>query len=73
MSIRTLEPKLLWNHFADFNAIPRPSKKEERICQFMIDFGKNIGLETQQDAIGNIIIKKIQTLFLILINKELRC
>ena len=58
MSIRTLEPKLLWNHFADFNAIPRPSKKEERICQFMIDFGKNIGLETQQDAIGNIIIKK---------------
>ena len=58
MSIRSLEPKLLWNHFADLNAIPRPSKKEERICQFMIDFGKNIGLETRQDAIGNIIIKK---------------
>ena len=58
MSIRSLEPKLLWNHFADLNAIPRPSKKEERICQFMIDFGKNLGLETQQDAIGNIIIKK---------------
>ena len=58
MSIRSLEPKLLWNHFADLNAIPRPSKKEERIRQFMLDFGKKHGLETHQDAIGNVIIKK---------------
>ena len=58
MSIRSLEPKLLWNHFADLNAIPRPSKKEERIRQFMLDFGKKYGLETHQDAIGNVIMKK---------------
>jgi len=58
MNVRDLEPKELWNHFADLNAVPRPSKKEERVIQFMLDFGKSLGLETLQDAIGNVIIKK---------------
>jgi dipeptidase D len=58
MSIRSLEPQILWNHFADLNAVPRPSKKEERVRQFMIDFGNNLGLETIVDKIGNVIIKK---------------
>jgi dipeptidase D len=58
MSIRNLEPKSLWNHFADLNAVPRPSKKEERVIQFMMDFGKELGFETIKDAIGNVIIKK---------------
>ena len=30
-AIRQLEPTALWNHFADLNAVPRPSKKEERV------------------------------------------
>lgn len=58
MSVRSLEPKELWNRFADLNAVPRPSKKEERVIQFMIDFGKSLGLETKTDAIQNVIIKK---------------
>lgn len=58
MSIRTLEPKILWNFFADINAVPRPSKREERIIQYMLDFGKSLGLETKTDAIQNVIIKK---------------
>jgi dipeptidase D len=58
MSIRTLEPQILWNHFADLNAVPRPSKKEERVRQFMVDFGNKLGLETIVDKIGNVIIKK---------------
>lgn len=61
MSVRNLEPKALWNHFADLNAVPRPSKKEERVRQFMVDFGKSLGLETIEDAIGNVIIKKPAT------------
>lgn len=56
--IRNLEPKGLWNHFADLNAVPRPSKKEERVIQFMMDFGTSLGLETIQDRVGNVIIKK---------------
>ncbi|MFT5822460.1 MAG: dipeptidase D [Crocinitomix sp.] len=58
MRTRDLEPKIIWNHFEDINAVPRPSKKEERIIQFMIDFGNKLGLETLRDAIGNVIIKK---------------
>ncbi len=58
MSITHLEPKSLWQHFADLNAVPRPSKKEERVIQFMVDFGNKLNLSTQVDKIGNVIIKK---------------
>ncbi|MBI1837042.1 MAG: aminoacyl-histidine dipeptidase [Flavobacteriia bacterium] len=58
MSIRNLEPKTLWNNFADLNAVPRPSKKEEKIIEFMLNFGNSLNLETFQDTIGNVIIKK---------------
>ena len=60
--IRALEPKALWNKFADLNAVPRPSKKEERVIQFMKDFGEDLGLETMVDHIGNVIIRKPATL-----------
>ncbi|GAL90990.1 aminoacyl-histidine dipeptidase [Jejuia pallidilutea] len=59
--IRQLEPKALWNKFADLNAVPRPSKKEERVIAFMKDFGKTLGLETIEDEVGNVIIKKPAT------------
>jgi len=59
--IRTLEPKELWNKFADLNAVPRPSKKEERVIAFMKDFGTNLGLEVIEDEVGNVIIKKPAT------------
>lgn len=59
--IRELEPKALWNKFADLNAVPRPSKKEERVIAFMKDFGKKLGLETHEDKVGNVIIKKPAT------------
>ena len=61
MALRSLSPQSLWNHFADLNAVPRPSKKEERVIQFMLDFGKKLGLETKTDAIQNVIIKKPAT------------
>jgi dipeptidase D len=59
--IRNLEPKVVWNHFADLNAVPRPSKKEERIIEFAVNFGKNLGLETFTDNVGNVIIRKPAT------------
>jgi dipeptidase D len=59
--IRNLEPKNLWNKFADLNAVPRPSKKEDRVIQFMKDFGNNLGLETFEDEIRNVIIRKPAT------------
>ena len=59
--VRNLEPKELWNKFADLNAVPRPSKKEERVIAFMMEFGKNLGFETVKDKVGNVIIKKPAT------------
>ncbi len=56
--VRLLSPAVVWNNFADLNAVPRPSKKEERVIQFMVDFGKKLGLETFTDAVGNVIIRK---------------
>lgn len=59
--VRALEPKEIWENFADLNAVPRPSKKEERVIQFMVDFGNKLGLKTETDKVGNIIIKKSAT------------
>ena len=59
--IRQLEPKNLWNKFADLNAVPRPSKKEERVIAFMKNFGESLGLPTLVDEVGNVIIKKPAT------------
>jgi len=61
MEVKNLEPREIWENFAALNAVPRPSKKEERVIQFMVDFGKSLGLKTETDKIGNIIIKKPAT------------
>ncbi|MBQ4822671.1 aminoacyl-histidine dipeptidase [Aquimarina sp. MMG016] len=59
--IRALEPKTLWNKFADLNEVPRPSKKEERVIAFMKNFGESLGLITEVDKVGNVLIKKPAT------------
>ena len=60
-AVRNQEPKEVWNHFADLNAVPRPSKKEERVIEFMVAFGKKLGLKTFVDPVGNVIITKPAT------------
>lgn len=59
--IRALEPKPLWNKFADLNAVPRASKKEERVIDFIKNFGNNLRLQTEVDQVGNVIIRKPAT------------
>ncbi len=59
--VRKLEPAVLWNHFADLNAVPRPSKKEQRVIAFMKAFGEGLGLPTLEDEAGNVVIKKPAT------------
>lgn len=58
MKVSELEPVEIWGNFTQLNVVPRPSKKEEKVIDFMVDFGKNLGLETTTDRIQNIIIKK---------------
>lgn len=59
--ILSLEPKSIWKNFAKLNAVPRASKKEEKVIAFMVAFGKSLGLETITDKVGNVIIKKPAT------------
>ena len=59
--IRNLEPKVLWNNFYSLTQIPRPSGKKEEIGKFLVEFGKSLGLETLQDEIGNVLVRKPAT------------
>lgn len=61
MEITQIEPQIVWKNFAALNAIPRPSKKEEKVIEFIKNFGENLGLETTVDEVGNVIIKKPAT------------
>ncbi|WP_432712950.1 aminoacyl-histidine dipeptidase [Pedobacter sp.] len=58
MDITTIEPQELWQNFSKLNAVPRASKKEERVIAFIQSFGESLGLPTTRDAIGNVVIKK---------------
>ncbi len=59
--IINLEPKVLWENFYALTQVPRPSKHEEKIQEFMVKFGKSLGLETEKDAVGNVVIRKPAT------------
>lgn len=61
MEIKDLKPELIWRYFDEITRIPRPSKKEEKIKAYLLDFGKKAGLETKQDKTGNILIVKPAT------------
>ena len=60
-SITELKPRELWGYFYELTQIPRPSKKEEKVIDFIYNLGKNLGLETIRDEIGNVIIRKPAT------------
>ncbi|MFO8055660.1 MAG: aminoacyl-histidine dipeptidase [Bacteroidales bacterium] len=53
-----LEPKRIWLYFKEILEIPRPSKKEEKISAYLMDFAKAHKLECIQDKVGNLLINK---------------
>lgn len=59
--IKNLDPKPLWENFYKLTQIPRPSKKEGKVVEFIEKFGNDLGLETIKDDVGNVIIKKPAT------------
>ena len=61
MEVNDLSPRALWQNFAHLNAVPRASKKEKQVIDFMWSFGESLGLDTFQDAAGNVVIKKPAT------------
>ena len=61
MPIRNLEPKSVWNNFYALTQIPRPSGHTQKVAKFLVQFGKDLGLEAFQDECGNVIIRKPAT------------
>ena len=61
MNINELKPARVFEQFAKINAIPRPSKHEEKMIDYLKQFGKTHGLETEIDETGNVIIRKPAT------------
>jgi dipeptidase D len=61
MEIKNLNPAPVWNFFDQITKVPRPSKKEEKIVRFLLDFAKQYGLEATKDKANNVIIRKPAT------------
>ncbi len=59
--IAALQPERVWQYFLNICQIPRPSKKEEKIMEYLLSVGKDLGLETERDEIGNVLIRKPAT------------
>jgi dipeptidase D len=59
--ILSLKPARLWQHFYDLTQIPRPSKKERKAVVHVAEFGKKLGLFTEVDSVGNVLIRKPAT------------
>ena len=58
MTIKDLQPVEIWKYFDDIVKLPRPSKKEEKIIQYLIDFAVKHKLDYEKDDVGNVIIRK---------------
>jgi dipeptidase D len=62
MTIQELEPKNVWTNFSLLNAVPRASKKERQVIDFIKSFGSALHLFVYEDEVGNVIIKKPATI-----------
>lgn len=57
-NLSSLKPELVWKHFEQLCNYPRPSKKEQKAVQYVLNVIKEFGLEYEQDSFGNILVKK---------------
>ncbi|MEG2240416.1 MAG: aminoacyl-histidine dipeptidase [Alistipes sp.] len=60
-AITTLEPKIVWEQFDAITRVPRPSKKEGKIIDFLVQFAKQHHIDYQKDNIGNVVMRKPAT------------
>ena len=60
-TILQLAPQNVWKHFYSLTRIPRPSGHVEQVTEFLVNFGKRLGLESFVDEVGNVIIRKPAT------------
>ncbi len=61
MEVKDLDPKIVFSIFDEITKIPRPSKKEEKIRQYLLDFAAKHNIEAQTDEVGNVVLRKPAT------------
>lgn len=61
MTIKDLQPSLIWTIFDEITKIPRPSKKEEKIRQYLLDFAAKHNIAVKTDSVGNVVMSKPAT------------
>ena len=59
--IQNLNPQCIWKNFYALTQVPRPSGHLEKVQQFLLDFGKQAGVEAFKDPAGNIVFRKPAT------------
>ena len=57
MTIKDLQPKVVWDNFYGLTRVPRPSKHEEKVIEYLLEWGKNHGIQAEKDAAGNVIMR----------------
>ena len=61
MTIKDLKPTAVWTIFDEITKVPRPSKKEEKIRKYILDFAKANGIDAKTDEVGNVVLSKPAT------------
>ncbi len=60
-TIQSLAPQNVWKHFYELTQVPRPSGHLKPVQDFLVQYGKSIGVETILDEAGNVIYRKPAT------------
>ena len=61
MTIKDLQPKVVWDNFYGLTRVPRPSKHEEKVIEYLLEWGKYHGIQAEKDAAGNVIMRAAAT------------
>lgn len=61
MTIKDLQPSLVWEEFDAITKVPRPSKREQKIIAYLLEWAEQHNIECQRDAIGNVVMRKAAT------------
>ncbi|MCH5225740.1 MAG: aminoacyl-histidine dipeptidase [Muribaculaceae bacterium] len=61
MEVKDLQPTLVWSAFDEITKVPRPSRHEDQIRAYLLDYAKKHGIEAKTDKIGNVVMKKPAT------------
>ena len=56
-TILQLAPQNVWKHFYSLTQIPRPSGHVEKVTEFLVNFGKKLGLESCGEGVGNVMLR----------------